>query len=90
MHTDLKPYNKWMSSEDEHIIGPVVEYTVETGETFEKPVLITIPHCLPATQLGTIRVLYGQNDAFAVRYSVSVFRRNIGCTSKTYYLHVIM
>ena len=58
IHTNLADFMKCIPP-DEIIVGPVVEMTVEGGESFELPVIIQVPHCVPAGKVDDIRAWYG-------------------------------
>ena len=66
VHTSLNEYNPLMSK-DEYIVGPVAEYWVEGGGTFDEPVEIIIPHCVQPDKTGNIRVLCGTGELYRVR-----------------------
>ena len=66
VHIDLKEYHHYMMSGDEVIVGPVVEYIVEGGGTFNEPVQITIPHCVRPDKTSNLRVLCGMDRVYRV------------------------
>ena len=51
---------------NEIIVSPVVEMKVEGGGSFEVPVTIQVPHCVPAGKLDDIRVWYGTGEDLEV------------------------
>ena len=62
IHTDLKPFMKYINPHEEDIVGPVVEYSVVNGYEFEKLVCIRVPHCVAdANYLCDIRVQYSSD-----------------------------
>ena len=57
-HTNLADFRKYIPP-DEIIVGPVVEVKVEEGGSFEVPVTIQVPHCVPVRKVHAIRAWYG-------------------------------
>ena len=89
IHTNLKEYNHLMQSESDYIAGPVAELVVEKDEAiFEKPVELTIPHCVRTNKTSAVRVLCGTDRDFEVIISFPFLHRiHICITMKGDYLH---